>query len=97
MPLSCNYWFYDCSNLTSAYFGNLKGEIVYMRGMFQSCENLSFVDLSNTGITSKTEDTLAFSYCNNATIYVKDETAKAAIESSDNFPSTATVIIGKPN
>lgn len=38
-----------------------------------------------------------FDNCTNLQIiYVEDETAKTKIESSDGFPTTATVIIGKP-
>ena len=48
--------------------------------------------------TSPSSTANMFKDCTNlTTIYVKDETAKTKIESSSDFPSTATVIIGKPN
>jgi hypothetical protein len=49
-------------------------------------------------MTVVTNTTSMFNGCTNLrTIYVKDQTAKTKIESSSNFPSTATVIVGSPN
>ena len=59
--------------------------------------HLTSLDLSSLDMNNVTEPYNMFGDCNALqTIYVKDEIAKTKIESSSNFPSTATVIVGKP-
>jgi len=64
---------------------------------FYGCSVLTSLDLSSFDMTNVTKTANMFGNCTNLqTIYVKDETAKTKIEASTGFPSTATVIIGKP-
>lgn len=88
-----------CKNLTSLDLSSFDtSNVVDMGRMFYKCSSLTSLDLSSFDMSKVTLTTSMFGDCANLqTIYVKDETAKTKIESSANFPTTATVIIGKPN
>jgi surface protein len=65
--------------------------------MFNGCSSLTSLDLSNFDTSNVTTMQYMFQDCTSLqTVYVKDETAKTKIEASSGFPSTATVIVGKP-
>ena len=95
--------FYNCSSLTSLDLNSFNtSNVSAMSGMFHGCSNLISLDLSGfdmSNIAASPSSTASmFKDCTNlTTIYVKDETAKTKIEASSDFPTTATVIIGKPN
>lgn len=72
--------------------------VTNMNAMFSNCHSLTSLDLSNFDMSNVTDADDMFKNCTNLkAIYVKDETAKTKIESSRNFPNTATVIIGSPS
>ena len=100
--MSFNRMFGDCSNLVSIDLSMFNGMVDGAQSMFDGCTNLSLVNISNLDFSEISHaNSLIYMFRNctkpDLTIYVKDETAKTAIESSLSFPSTATVIIGKPN
>ena len=90
--------FQSCSALSSLDLSNFDtSNVTTMYAMFYSCSSLTSLDLSNFDMSNVTNTDFMFGSCTNLkTIYVKDQTAKTKIESSTNFPSTATVIIGSP-
>lgn len=62
------------------------------------CTSLTNIDLSNFNMDNVRACDDMFAGCTNlTTIYVQDATAKTTIEASSGFPTTATVIVGKPN
>ena len=90
------WMFYNCSNLTSIDLAGFStNKVTDMGTTFRNCTNLEFVNLCNFDMSTVTITDIMFIGCSNSnlTIYVKDEAAKAKIESSTNFPSTATVVI----
>ena len=91
--------FRDCHDLTMLNLSSFDtNNVTSMNRMFISCWSLVSLDLSNFDMSKVTGTASMFSECTKLqTIYVKDETAKTKIESSTNFPTTATVVIGKPN
>ena len=90
--------FYNCPNLTSLDLSNFDtSNVINMTAMFQICNSLTSLDISDFDMSNVADTTKMFYGCSNLqTIYVKDETAKIKIESGADFPTTATVIIGKP-
>ena len=90
--------FSGCSSLTSLDLSSFDtSNVTSMKSMFSGCSNLISLDLSSFDIQETTTTDDMFANCNLlSTIYVKDETTKARVESSTNFPSTATVIVGSP-
>jgi surface protein len=96
---SMNWMFPSCKSLTSLDVSNFNtGNVTDMGSMFSGCSALTSLDLSSFDMTNVTSTNNMFNGCTSLqTIYVKDETAKTKIEASTNFPTTATVIIGKPN
>ena len=96
------YMFSGCSALISLDLSNFDtSNVTNVTYMFDGCSMLESVDLSNCNFNNVSEYSWSamFNGCTNPnlTIYVKDEATKTKIESSDGFPSTATVIIGSPN
>jgi surface protein len=89
---------FDTCKITSLDLSSFDtSNVTDMRWMFDYCTNLISLDLSSFDMTNVTKTANMFGNCTNLqTIYVKDETAKTKIESSVGFPTTATVIIGKP-
>ena len=100
--LSMYRWFYHTSyskNIIDIIITKFDtSKVINMHQLFYSCSSLINLDLSNFNTSKVTDMSGMFKGCTNLkTIYVKDETAKTKIEASSDFPSTATVIIGKPN
>lgn len=91
--------FMGCSSLTTLNLSNFNtSNVTDMMVMFSSCSSLTSLDLSSFDMSKVTNTTSMFAGCTSLrTIYVKDEIAKTKIESSEDFPSTATVVIGSPN
>lgn len=92
--------FRSCSSLTSLDLSNFDtGNVTNMNYMFEDCSSLTFLNISSFDMSNVTATAGMFSGCTNPNlvIYVKDEATKTKIESSSGFPSTATVVIGKPN
>ena len=92
--------FSTCTALTSLDLSNFDTSSVTDMGyMFSYCTALTNIDLSSFDTSRVTNVNGMFYNCSNTNliIYVKDETVKTKIESSSNFPTTATVVIGSPN
>jgi surface protein len=97
---SMSSMFSGCSSLTSLDLSNFDtSNVKSMFSMFDGCSNLTSLDLSSFDTSNVVNTTYMFyqSTNPNLVIYVKDEATKTKIESSEGFPSTATVVIGKPN
>ncbi len=89
-------WCYDLTSLDVSNFDT--SNVTDMGDMFSSCSSLTSLDLSSFDMSKVTDTNDMFYNCTKLqTVYVKDQTAKTKIESSTNFPSTATVVIGSPN
>ncbi len=73
-PTNCSYLFSDSTaanrltNLTSITFNNFNTSlVVYMNGMFLSCQALTGLDLSNFNTSSVTNINSMFAYCSKLT------------------------------
>ena len=98
-PCYMDFWFVNCSSLTSLDLSNFDtSNVTDMGSMFYGCSSLTSLNVSSFDMSNVTNTTGMFGGCTNLqTIYVKDQTTKTKIESSYNFPTTATVVIGSPN
>lgn len=87
-----------CSSLTSLDLSNFDtSNVTNMNYMFEGCSSLTWLDLNSFNMANVTDTTGMFQNCTNPNlvIYVSDEITKTKIESSEGFPSTATVVIGQ--
>ena len=92
--------FYCCIHLTSLDVSNFNtNNVTSMNSMFDDCSSLTSLDLNHFDMSNVKMVSNMFRGCTNPNlvIYVADEATKTKIESSSGFPSTATVVIGKPN
>ncbi|MBR4215810.1 MAG: BspA family leucine-rich repeat surface protein [Bacteroidales bacterium] len=66
-PTSCEYWFFNCSNLTKIEgIKNLNTEdVTSIRSMFNRCEKLESIDLSSFNTKNVTNMRYTFYGCNN--------------------------------
>ena len=95
-----SYMFGGCYKIEHLDLSSFHSESVQAtNSMFKDDTNLKTVDISNFDMTDLEIDDMdnMFRGCTSLqTVYVKDEVAKSKIESSTNFPTTATVIIKNP-
>ena len=88
------------NNCSSLYDIDISGwdtsSFTQLWNLYKGCSSLKKIDMSDWDLTSVTISLNVFEGTSDITIYVKDEDAKSKIESDSSLPSTAQVIIGKP-
>lgn len=89
--------FFDCSALDEVdVSGWNTTPITNIGSVFYGCSSLRTLDISDWDLSNVTKKMNIFANCSNLNVYVKDETAKNVIETSENLPSTVVAIVGKP-
>ena len=89
--------FYGCSSLISLDLSSFNtSEVVTMANMFDRCSKLISLDMSGFDTPKVANMSYMFRDCSASgfTIYVGSAAMKTWVESTSNFPSTATVVVG---
>ena len=92
--------FYNCLSLTSLDVSGFDtSNVADMGYMFYNCSSLTSIDINGFNTSKVTNMGYIFYGCSNPNlkIYVSTEAMATWIKSTSNFPSTATVVVGKPN